>query len=146
LNYSTHKYRFKDFGADSTYYFDHYTINLGVPRDSIFKQDHWRILNNDFSFYSYPDKKNTQQYIKLGGAYHHILGKFIPDSSSTNLSNIYSHGEYRNRTRSQKWDMSLNGSFWVVGHNAADYWAYASLKRYISKKIGFLQIGAQNTN
>lgn len=146
VDYSTLKYRFKDFAADSAYYHDFYNIPFEVPRDTVFRQDHWRVLTNDFSFYSYPDKKNTQQYIKLGAAYQHISGKFIPDSSSTKLSNFYVHGEYRNRTRNQKWDMALNGSFWVLGNNAADYWAYASLKRYISKKIGYLQIGAQNTN
>ncbi|WP_126971557.1 putative porin [Gynurincola endophyticus] len=145
-NYSTYKYRFKDFGADSTYYFDHYGVLFDSPTDSLFRQDLWRVLTNDFSFYSFPDKKNTQQYIKLGAAYQHITGNFSRDSSTTNLSNIYVHGEYRNRTRNQKWDMALNGAFWVGGHNAADYWAYASLKRYISRKIGYLQVGAQNTN
>ncbi len=147
IDYSSYKYRFKDFRADSTYYMDNYAIHLPLPTDSFFVQDFWRVLTNDFSFYSFPDKKNTQQYIKLGAAYQHLNGSFLnTTTSTTTLSNFYVHGEYRNRTRNQKWDMALNGAFWVLGHNAADYWAYASLKRHVSPKLGYLQVGLQNTS
>jgi hypothetical protein len=60
--------------------------------------------------------------------------------------NLFVHGEYRNKTRNKKWDVEAFGNFYVNGTNAGDYNVYISLKRQISKSLGFLQVGFENVN
>ena len=60
--------------------------------------------------------------------------------------NIFLNGEYRNRTRNQKWDLEAVGSFYLNGMNSGDYKMQVELKRMISKKLGYLQVGFQNVN
>jgi hypothetical protein len=105
---------------------------------------------NDFSIYTFPDKKNPQQFLKLGATLQNLSGTFDTSKQvsarSTNQYNFFAHGEYRNRTRNQKWDVELFGSLYIAGYNSGDYDAYISLKRLITKKLGFLQLGFRNVN
>lgn len=147
VSYSTYKYRFKDNEViDSAYYKNNYGLDMATPRDSFFIQDYWTDLTNDFSIYQFPDAKNAQQFVKVGAAFQMLNGKFDSGRTAVKEHNFFVHGEYRNRTRNKKWDISANGRFYVNGLNAGDYDAYISLQRYISQQIGYLQVGFQNTN
>ncbi|HLX91461.1 MAG TPA: putative porin, partial [Puia sp.] len=151
FQYSTYKYNFTDDDIDSAYYASHYNYitssspyTINFQRDSFFKQDYWRQLSNDFSLYQFPDPKNPQQFIKVGVTEEYLGGIF--DSSSLSIYNVYLHGEYRNKTRNQKWDIEASGKFYLTGSYASDYNAFITLRRFISNDIGYLQIGFQNAN
>lgn len=142
----TGKYRnqFRDFDADSIFYQTSYGLTLPDQVDTIQRTDQWRELSNDFSIYQFPDAKNLQQFIKAGVEYQILNGDLGNNSES--LYNIIGHGEYRNRTRNQKWDMAATGKLYFNGYNAGDYHAYVSLQRLISNKIGSIQVGFENIN
>ena len=147
IRFSSFRYRFEDAAPDSAYYAYYY--NLDTTR-FYYTQDSWKELVNDFSIYTFPDKKNSQQFLKLGAAYQNLSGTF--DSSEAlstwkkNHFNFLGHAEYRNRSRNQKWDIEAFGHLYFAGFNAGDYDAYISLRRLVSKKLGYLQVGFQNTN
>jgi hypothetical protein len=147
---STYHYRFRDTYSDSAYYDSLYVIKL-PDRDTFFTRDHWKELVNDFSIYTFPDAKNAQQFLKLGASIQTLQGTFdsgyvTVTSANKDIYNFFVHGEYRNRTRNKKWDIEALGNFYVTGFNAGDYNAYISLRRLISRQIGYLQLGFQNTN
>jgi Putative porin len=147
ISYNTYKYRFKDFDADSAYYDSKYAIKFPTATgDSFFIQDFWKELVNDFSLYTFPDAKNSQQFLKAGGTLQTLQGSFDSGRVSRSLYNFFVHGEYRNMTRNKKWDIEASGQFYINGINSGDYHAYASLKRLISPKIGYLQLGFENTS
>ena len=145
---SNYKYRFEDASPDSGLaVYRRYGIDTAHP---FYLEDRWKQIENDFSIYTFPDRKNPQQFLKLGAALQNFAGTF--DSSKSvgprpkTLYNFFVHGEYRNRTRNKKWDIEAFGNFYVAGNYAADYDAYVSLKRLISPKIGFLEAGFRNIN
>lgn len=107
-------------------------------------RDKWTVINNEFSLISFPEKKNLNQFLKAGAAYEYIKGTFFYDVRK--YHNIYLTGEYRNRTRNQKWDLESVGKLYMNGLNNGDYSVQASLKREISKKLGVLELGFQNVN
>ncbi len=144
LSYSQRKYSFRDYAADSAYYFDYYGVDLNGS-DTFQIKDTWKEVVNDFSIYTFPDAKNLQQYLKLGIAAQNLTLENIKIGKSHEY-NIYGHAEYRNRTRDQKWDLEANGKFYFTGLNAGDYYAYGSLQRYLGKKKGYFQLGAENVN
>ena len=148
---STYHYRFKDTYSDSVYYETFYPLKMPKQHDTFFNRDRWRDMVNDFSIYTFPDAKNAQQFLKLGASLQTLKANF--DSGYTNITstskdyyNFFVHGEYRNRTRNKKWDIEATGNFYVNGLNSGDYNAYISLQRLISRQIGYLQVGFQNTN
>ena len=73
-----------------------------------------------------------------------LTGEFSTLSKS--FYNLILHGEYRNRTRNQKWDMEAHGQFFINGLNAGDYQAFISLQRYAGRKLGYLLVGFENVN
>jgi hypothetical protein len=153
IGLSTYHYRFRDnYAGDSAYYSTFYPIKrLNSTSDTFFLRDHWKDITNDFSIYTFPDAKNAQQFLKLGAAFQLLQGTFdsgyvTTNNTSSNYHNFFVHGEYRNRTRNQKWDVEAHGNFYVNGLNTGDYNAYISLRRLISRQIGYLQVGFQNTN
>jgi hypothetical protein len=154
ISYNTYKYNFFDnphsttsagfYVPDSAYYHDNYGLSIN-PGDTIYFRDRWKSLNNDFSVYQFPDAKNLQQFIKLGAELELLKGEFAHDTSS--LYNVILHGEYRNRTRNQKWDVELFGNFYSAGFNSGNYNAHISLKRFVGKKkLGYAEIGFENVN
>ncbi|MDB5251754.1 MAG: hypothetical protein JWP27_923 [Flaviaesturariibacter sp.] len=143
LTYGEYKYTFADTDADSAIYAAYYGITLGKPIDTIYQRDKWVEVTNDLSIYQFPDAKNLNQYIKVGAEYQHLTG-FLRDRVQYN--NVSIHGEYRNRTRNQKWDAIARGQLWLTGYNAGDYHGYVSLRRLISSKLGSLQAGAEVMN
>ncbi|MDR3713004.1 MAG: hypothetical protein P4L51_09340 [Puia sp.] len=156
LTYSTYDFNFIDQPdplnsqpLDSAYYASFYNLKSLTGSDTIVRRDNWKILTNDFSLYQFPDSKNAQQFIKVGASYESLKGFF--DTSYTlkgavSSYNLFLHGEYRNKTRNQKWDIEANGKLYLSGFNSGDYNAYISLKRYISRQVGYLQVGFQDVS
>jgi hypothetical protein len=151
LHYTTQFSNYIGLQVDSSYYL----LNYGA--DTLFKQspvnfelkDEWKQLYNDFSIYQFPDTKNTQQYIKAGISYELWKGIFnegIFRASSKNFSNLMIHGEYKNRTKNKKWDLSASGLLYLSGYNSGDYEANASLVRDLGLNIGNLKLQFQNTS
>ncbi|MEO5996162.1 MAG: putative porin [Chitinophagaceae bacterium] len=128
--------------ADSGFYRRNYGFLQNPTMLTV--QDKWNELVNDVSIYQFPDEKNAQQFIKVGGSLQNLKGVF--DVGTKQFYNMFIHGEYRNKTRNQKWDIEANGQLYLAGSSAGDYSALISLKRYISKQIGYFQAGFQNVN
>lgn len=147
LQFSNRNYQFYDYNIDSINserYIKYF--NFANPNDTVQYSDKWSRISNSFSLISYPDKKNQSQFLKLGVTLENIKGILQDTASSGGLYNIYASGEYRNRTRNQVWDIEARGSLYLNGLNAGDYDAFISLKRMLSKKIGFLSVGFNNVN
>src|SRR4051812_13610374 len=80
LKYSSNEYSYNDFAlnpTDYTTYFDYTPTG-----DSILFKDTWRDITNEFSIYTYPDKKNTSQFLKVGAAYQILQGTFSNDTTA----------------------------------------------------------------
>lgn len=148
LKFGKYDYRFLDYGATAvidTSFYQKYYDTTGTS-DSISFRDTWREISNDFSIYQFPDAKNLHQFIKLGLESQILKGEFDSGRRSESLYNFIAHGEYRNRTKNQKWDIQTWGRLFLNGSNAGDYHAYISLQRLLSKNIGTLQLGFENVN
>ena len=153
FTYGKYRYIFQDVPVstadqtnqpDSGYYATRYGIkNLPSLGDSLILKDQWKEISNDFSIYQFPDANNLQQFIKLGLEAQFLKGQV---RSSRSLYNLMGHGEYRNRTKNQKWDIAAFGRLWLNGYNVGDYHAYASLQRLINPTVGSLQVGFENVN
>ncbi len=157
FTYTRQQYEFRDYftGTDKRQnyadYFDTTLLNLG---DSVLYRDKYSSIINDFSIISFPEKNNLNQFIKASIALENITGTFdtVLHNTSTfdtivnRYHNIFLTGEYRNRTRNQKWNLEAIGKLYINGLNNGDYSVQASLKRVISKKIGYLELGFQNVN
>ena len=149
ISYNTYKYRFDDKHAnavDTNYYSRNYDIDFPHRPDTFFRRDFWKELLNDFSIYQFPDAKNSQQFIKVGASFQVLKADFDTGLVKNSYTNLWLHGEYRNKTRDKKWDIEAFGSFYLSGLNAGDYNAHISLKRLITERIGYLQVGFENTN
>lgn len=160
ISYSSYSYRYFDYSTpfsyplDSAYYKDNYGLTVNPQTDSIYRGDRWTVTSNDFSIYQFPDSKNPQQFIKLGATLELLKGGF--DSSvinqipitvhRVNSQNAFAHGEYRNKTRNQKWDIEAFGRLYLNGLNSGDYNASISLRRLISRQVGYFQAGFENAN
>lgn len=144
---TAYTYNFSDLAStgrvpDTLFYRRHYDF-IQSP-SSVLIEDKWNELVNDFSIYQFPDVKNLQQFIKVGATLQNLKGVF--DLSSQTYYNLSVHGEYRNKTRNRKWDIDAHGNLYATGLNAGDYAGHISLKRYISRQIGYLQAGFENVN
>ncbi len=99
---------------------------------------------------NFPMQRTRNSSSKVGATYQslefHIAVQGFSKRKVSKTITFFLHGEYRNKTRNQKWDIEAFGNFYVNGMNAGDYTAYVSLQRLLSKKIGYLQLGFQNTN
>lgn len=146
IKISKNNFVFFDAVADSTTYKNIYNYTLPKPIDSVSFKDVWREISNDFSIYQFPDAKNLHQFVRLGIEYQLLKGAFDSGRVEESLHNIIAHGEYRNRTRNQKWDIEAFGRLFLNGYNSGDYHAYISLQRLLSKSIGSLQVGFENVN
>jgi len=165
LSYSTYSYRFTDqynpsvyppYLLDSEYYAARNNLSYILPTDSFYRQDHWRDITNDFSLYQFPDSRNPQQFFKAGISLQLLQGVFdtarldsprtIETAHRIKDQNVFVHAEYRNKTRNQKWDIEAFGRLYLNGMNAGDYNGSVSLRRYVSRQIGYLQVGFENSN
>lgn len=156
IKYSVNRYLFSDANPITTYYSKYY--NLTNITSLFGREDFWKELMNDFSIYTFPDAKNTQQFLKVGATLQNLKGTFRDNKIETSDNihyaddivsksyNIIGHGEYRNRTKNQKWDLMARGSLYFAGMNAGDYEASGSIQSLLGKKIGTLKLGAENVN
>lgn len=144
FQYNQQKYLFQDDVADSMYYKKKYDTALKRTIDTFMVQDSWKEIVNDFSIYQFPDAKNLQQFIKVGIMLQNITGEFAAQKKS--FFNTAGHAEYRNKTRNKQWDIEANGKLYFTGLNAGDYEAHISLQRLIAKKLGYIQLGFENTS
>ena len=147
LKFSSYRYRFEDHAPDSAYYKTYYQLDT---TGFFYMQDLWRELLNDFSIYTFPDKKNSQQFLKLGASFQNLSGTFDSSEATSTWKkkyyNFFGHAEYRNKSRNLKWDIEAFGSLYFAGLNSGDYNASINLRRLVSKKLGYFQVGFQNTN
>jgi hypothetical protein len=144
IRYESVKYRFYDVQGieDTAFYQENYGITT-IP-DTVQYLDKFKELYNDFSIIQFPDASNPLQFLKVGAAlsnYSAIIGDNRDDFFDAKV-----HGEYRNRTKNRKWDMLLYGEFFVAGRNAGNYDFQASLKSFLGRKWGYLEIGGRNVN
>ena len=156
IRYSAYRYLFSDENPMADYYKDVYQLESAPS--PFRREDFWKELMNDFSIYTFPDEKNTQQFLKVGVAMQNLKGIFrdavtettdgvnYTDDVTTSGYNILGHGEYRNRTKNQRWDLLARGTLYFVGMNAGDYEAAASIQSLLGKKIGSLTLGFENVN
>lgn len=145
VNYNKQNYEFRDFSGDTAFYQLSYAgSTITGNGDTLMLVDNWNMLSNDFSIYQFPDARNQQQFFKVGLQYQWIRGELYADEHT--FYNLIAHGEYRNRSRNQKWDIEAFGRLWANGRNAGDYHAHVSLQRLISSRLGSLQVGFSNIN
>jgi hypothetical protein len=156
FKYGKYKYSYQDIEGstqtsrnvpDTAWYINNYGIRF-YPNDSLFRNDNWKEVSNDFSIYQFPDAKNQNQFIKLGLELQLLNGKFRDTATlgSASLYNAIAHGEYRNLTKNKKWDMLAFGRLWLAGYNIGNYHAYVSLQRLLGSKFGSFQLGFENIN
>ncbi len=106
--------------------------------------DSWSEIKNEFALILFPVKDNQNQFLKLGAAHQLLTGTL--DNTHLRLNNIYLLGEYRNRTRNRKWDINASGQLYATGAYIGDYMANISAQAYLGKKIGYAEVGFQNSN
>lgn len=145
LQYNTYHYLFQNISPDSVFYAKNYDITAYNASDTVLYRNKWKEIINNFSIYQFPDIKNQQQFLKVGISLQNLSLVYL-DTTRDRPYNVFLHGEYRNRTRNNKWDILASGNLYVTGFNAGDYNAYISLERLLSKKLGSLQVGFENIN
>jgi hypothetical protein len=148
FTYSTYNYGYRDVFADSTIYKLWYDTTLKKKTDSLFVQEKWKVITNDFSLLQFPDTKNAGQFLLVGAKLENIKGEFVraTRTETKNFYNLALHGEYRNKTRNKLWDVLLKGELYLNGLNAGDYSVYATINRYLNKKLGNVRLFFTNTN
>ena len=149
IRYSSYKLKYLDqedatigYVPDSLYYDS--TYNYALTGDTLLFQDRWKEINNEFSIYTFPDAKNQLQFLKLGMMVQNL--KAVTSKFNGSFYNIAAHGEYRNKTRNQKWDIVAAGKLYLAGVNSGDYEATVNLRRFVGKRSGFVDLGFRNVN
>lgn len=151
FTYNTQSFMYRGLQNDSTYYKTNYAIDTVFTKSptSFDLTDLWEKVSNDFSIYSFPDTKNTLQYIKAGIQFESWKGTFTEGTfrkRERDFTNLFLHGEYRNKTRNKKWDLNAFGNLYISGYNSGDYEANAQLIRDLGNKTGKLKLQFQNVN
>ncbi len=144
LQYTSYTYNFHDRSPIDSNYQKYYQYFLPVNTTLVEFTDKWKDLSNEFSVISFPEKKNLNQYIKLGTGLQLLSGNFL--GATQRYTNIYGLAEYRNRTQNKKWDVEANGKLFLAGNYVGNYSAYISLTNLVSNRIGSYQVGFQNVN
>lgn len=145
LTYSKQQYEFHDYYPGTSKKSDYMKyFNMALAGDTLLYRDKWSDLQNDFSIISFPEKNNLNQFLKAGITIENLVGSF--DVLKKKYHNLLLNGEYRNRTRNQKWDLEANGKFYFNGLNSGDYDFGLNLKRLISRKLGYIEVGFKNVN
>jgi hypothetical protein len=142
IEYQKENYVFQDNQPVDSLYIRYY--NFLPNGTSVYFKDSWQKITNDLAIISYPQKNNLNQFLKANAGYEYITGGYYPYKSK--YTNVYIGGEYRNRTRNQKWDAVASGRFYVAGNYAGDYQFYGTLERVLNNRTGNLLVGFQNTN
>ena len=158
FTYSTFSYNFIDLidasrindvitaaKSDSVYFKKYYdTVVKAQPGILLDAREKWSVMSNDFTLLSFPDTKNSGQFVSAGVKFENIKG--ILKTGTRNFYNFIVHGEYRNKTRNKLWDVLAKGEFYVNGLNAGDYSAYATIGRHLNNKLGDIRLFFKNVN
>jgi hypothetical protein len=144
FTYNTNNYVYRDNAADSAIYKNWYDTIVKRGVDSFLIKDKWSVMSNDFTLLSFPDTKNSGQFISAGVKFENL--KAILKGGTRNFYNFIIHGEYRNKTRNKLWDVLAKGEFYVNGLNAGDYSAYATIGRHLNNKLGDVRLFFKNVN
>ncbi|MBL0056377.1 MAG: hypothetical protein IPP31_09290 [Chitinophagaceae bacterium] len=144
FTYSTGRFQFTDEKADSVIYKKWYDTSLSASVAYFSVRDKWSVIRNDLSLLSFPDTKNSAQFLLVGATIENIKGEFT--GGTRNFYNTILHGEYRNKTRNKLWDVLIKGEFYLSGLNSGDYQAYATLARYLNPKFGSVRLFFKNVN
>ena len=148
FTYSNYNYLYTDVSADSLIYKNWYDTTLKKTTDTFNVQEKWKVISNDFSLLQFPDTKNAAQFLLAGARLENIKAEFYRAAGiqTKNYYNIVLHGEYRNKTKNKLWDVLLKGEFYLNGLNSGDYNAYATIDRYLNKKLGDVRLFFNNVN
>lgn len=148
FTYSNYNYYYKDIKGDTSFYKINYDSVLSSPKDSLFVNEKWKVVSNDFSLLQFPDTKNAAQFLLAGATIENIKASFYRKAGveTKNFYNLIVHGEYRNKTRNKLWDVLLKGQFYINGLNSGDYSAYGTIGRYLNKKLGDVRLFFTNTS
>ncbi len=106
-------------------------------------------MSNDVSLMQFPMRGNQAHFIRVGAAFETIRGQFNTAPNATtdvSFNNLRVHGEYRNKTRNQKWDLQARGDLYPWGENAGDYSVSGRLSRYLNETLGNVSLLAVNVN
>jgi len=149
IRYSSYKFKYLDQEDASIGYVPHplyydSTYHYTLTGDTLLFYDRWKEVNNEFSIYTFPDAKNQMQFLKLGIIVQNL--KVITNKYTGSFYNLIGQGEYRNKTRDQKWDMIASGKLYLNGFNSGDYEANVNLKRFVGKRSGYVDLGFRNVN
>src|SRR4029077_12104035 len=85
INYSTYRERFLDYYPQPDYYSKN--LNFITTPDTINLSDLWHNLTNDFSLYSFPDAKKSQQFLKAGITVQTMKGTY--DAGEVSYYNLF---------------------------------------------------------
>ncbi|MEZ2442443.1 putative porin [Chitinophaga sp. RCC_12] len=141
FNYQSNNYEFLDSSPDTAFYSGHYNF---LPGDTVASKHQWKMISNDLSLIQFPVLGNQGHFINIGARFESLTGTFL--DADINFTNLAVHGEYRNKTRNQKWDFSARGEFYVVGQNIGDYGFYGMLRRHINDFLGDVRLSVSNVN
>jgi hypothetical protein len=148
FTYSTYNYYYKDVNTADTIYKQWYDTVLSSTSSNFTVQERWSVMSNDFSLLQFPDTKNAAEFLLAGVRLENLKGFFYRDSAIQTKSfyNIVLHGEYRNKTRNKLWDVMAKGELYLNGLNSGDYSAFATIGRYLNKKLGDVRLYFNNVN
>jgi hypothetical protein len=145
-HYSNRGYTFRDENFLTERSQEAYKNQFGLTNtDSLGRMtDRWREFTNEGSIIFFPEKNNQEQYFKAGAALQLLRGWFA--GLPKDFHGTYLLGEYRNRTRNRKWELSANGKIFLTGPYSGNYLADGIIQTNLGSQIGTLQLGFQNTN
>ncbi|RAI99421.1 putative beta-barrel porin [Chitinophaga skermanii] len=145
FSYTQNTYGFQDASPDTTFYINHYGFKPSTAAgDTLRTKQTWKIMSNDVSLISFPQLGNLGHFLKVGATIDNIDGKMT--DAIAQFYNFRLHGEYRNKTRNQKWDLQAMGEFYLLGANRGDYNVSGRLSRYLNERLGNISIMAKNVN
>ncbi len=140
----TSQYLFKDEDPDSLRYNNYFNYSRPIGTEVSF-EDNWKVLTDEFSLISYPQKNNSNQFLQLGAGYNSFTASFSKRAEWTNYD-IYGFGMYKNKTRNQLWDMLASGKLFLNGYHAGDYEAKVYLSRILNSRGNYMKLAFQNYN
>jgi hypothetical protein len=144
FTYTKSRYEFQDESIDTANYRNYLGFPFLTKPDKIEFVDAWRVFNNELSLISYPQKTNQNQFLKVGMAVQNLRGQYR--NKTELLYNVSAIAEYRNRTKNKRWDVEASGQLYLNGFNSGDYAAQLTLKRLLSRNVGYLELGFENVN
>lgn len=142
FKYSNDQLAYTDPVPDTFYYTRKY--GWAYSGDTVRAQNAFKTISNDISLVQFPIRGNQGHFITAGARIDNITGTFL--DSDIKFSNLAIHGEYRNKTKNQKWDFQALGELYMAGENIGDYKVSGFLSRYLNPTLGNVRLGFSNVN